>query len=112
LINRFAGSCQSFGNRGDGGRALDATLSIPFGLAVSRDGTVFIADTGNNRVRRVTPNGTIQALAGSGLVGFADGLGGQAMFSAPTALALDTKGNLYVADTINQRIREVAGVTL
>ncbi|HEV2217957.1 MAG TPA: LuxR C-terminal-related transcriptional regulator [Candidatus Dormibacteraeota bacterium] len=65
VISRFAGSCQAFGDTGDGGPANQATLSIPAGVAVGRNGTVFISDTGNYRVREVTPAGTIVGLAGT-----------------------------------------------
>jgi len=108
VITRFAGSCQAFGDTGDGGPALKATLSIPFGVAVGRDGTVFIADTGNYRLREVTPGGTILTLAGTGQSGFyGDGVPArQAAFGAPTALAIDRKtGDLLVVDTLSQRVR-------
>jgi DNA-binding CsgD family transcriptional regulator/DNA-binding beta-propeller fold protein YncE len=114
VITRFAGNCQAFGDSGDGGKALQATLSIPFGVAVGRDGTVFIADTGNYRLREVTPGGTILALAGTGQSGFfGDGVPArQATFSAPTALAIDhSNGDLLVVDTINQRVRALLRVS-
>jgi DNA-binding CsgD family transcriptional regulator/sugar lactone lactonase YvrE len=114
VITRFAGSCQAFGNTGDGGPATQATLSIPAGVAVSRNGTVFISDTGNYRVREVTSKGTILALAGTGQgVFFGDGVPArQAAFSAPTALAIDrSNGDLLVADTLSQRVRAVLGVS-
>jgi trimeric autotransporter adhesin len=114
LITRFAGSCVVFGNTGDGGPAIQATLSIPAGVAVGRGGTVFISDTGNYRVREVTPDGTILALAGTGQgFFFGDGVPArQASFSAPTALAIDhSNGNLLVVDTLSQRVRAVVGVS-
>jgi len=114
VITRFAGSCKAFGNTGDGGPALQATLSIPFGVAVGRDGTVFIADTGNYRVREVTPGGTILALAGTGQgVFWGDGVPAkQAAFQGPTALAIDHwTGDLLVVDTLGQRVRALIGVS-
>ena len=114
VITRFAGSCQAFGDTGDGGPALKATLSIPFGVAVGRDGTVFIADTGNYRLREVTPGGTILTLAGTGQSGFyGDGVPArQAAFGAPTALAIDRKtGDLLVVDTLSQRVRALVRVS-
>ena len=113
VITRFAGSCQAFGDTGDGGPALKATLSIPFGVAVGRDGTVFIADTGNYRLREVTPDGIIQALAGTGQSGFyGNGVPAKtAAFGAPTALAIDrTTGDLLVVDTLSQRVRALLGI--
>jgi len=79
---------------------------------VARDGTIYIADTGNNRLREVMPSGTIRALAGTGTAGSA-GDGGPALsaqLSAPEGIALDGNGNLFVADTVNLRVREVIGV--
>ena len=114
VISRFAGTCQSFGNAGDGGRALDARLSIPFGVAVGGDGTVFIADTGNYRLREVEPGGIILALAGTGQgVFFGDGVAAsQASFRAPTALEIDrVTGDLFVVDTVSQCVRALIGVS-
>jgi DNA-binding CsgD family transcriptional regulator/sugar lactone lactonase YvrE len=114
VISRFAGSCQVFGNTGDGGPATQGTLSIPAGVAVGRNGTVFISDTGNYRVREVTPDGTILALAGTGQgTFFGDGIPAMhAAFSAPTALAIDrSNGNLLIVDTLSQRVRAVLGVS-
>jgi len=112
VISRFAGAGGFYADGGDGGPALQAHLSFPFGVAIARDGTLFIADTGNNRLREVTPSGRIQALAGTGQSGFM-GDGGPASgaeFSAPEGIALDSAGDLFVADTINQRVRELRGV--
>lgn len=112
VISRFAGAGGFYADGGDGGPALQAHLSFPFGVAVARDGTVFIADTGNNRLRQVTPSGQIEALAGTGQSGFTGdgGSASQAEFSAPEGIALDAAGDLLVADTINQRVRELHGV--
>jgi sugar lactone lactonase YvrE len=106
------GGGKYYGDSGDGGPATKARLSFPFGVAVARDGTIYIADTGNNRLREVTTSGIIRALAGTGIAGFA-GDGGAALsadLSAPEGIALDGKGNLFVADTANLRVREVIGV--
>jgi DNA-binding CsgD family transcriptional regulator/DNA-binding beta-propeller fold protein YncE len=114
VITRFAGSCVIFGNAGDGGPALQARLSIPFGLAVGRDGTVFISDTGNYRIREVTPGGTILAVAGTGQSGFfGEGSPAKAAtFSGPTALAVEhSSGNLFVVDTLSHRVRAILGVS-
>jgi DNA-binding CsgD family transcriptional regulator len=114
VITRFAGSCESFGSTGDGGPASQATLSIPFGVAVGRDGTVFISDTGNHRVREVTPGGTILALAGTGESGFSgEGTPAKtATFGGPTALTVDrSSGDLFVVDTVNHRVRAIRGVS-
>jgi serine/threonine-protein kinase len=112
VITTFAGSGTTFGNSGDGGQAAAARLKIPFGVAVAPDGTVYIADTGNNRIREVKPDGVIEAFAGTGTSGFLGdgGPAGQAQFSAPEAVAVESNGNLLVADTYNHRVRELVRV--
>ena len=112
VISPVAGTGGFYGDAGDGGPALQAHLSFPFGVAIARDGTLFISDTGNNRVREVTPAGQIQALAGTGQGGFTGdgGAASRAELSAPEGIALDAAGDLFVADTINQRVRELRGV--
>jgi DNA-binding CsgD family transcriptional regulator len=111
-ITTVAGSGKYYGDSGDGGLATSARLSFPFGVAVARDGTIYIADTGNNRLREVTPAGVIVAMAGTGTAGFAgdDGLARRAQLAAPEGIALDGKGDLFVADTVNLRVRVVTGV--
>lgn len=82
-------------------------LSDPFGVAVAADGTIYVADAGeSNRIRKISPDGSVSTLAG-GSEGFADGAGGAASFNTPSALALGPDGNLYVADTGNNRIRKI-----
>jgi DNA-binding CsgD family transcriptional regulator/sugar lactone lactonase YvrE len=112
VIRAVAGAGGFYGDDGDGGPALQAHLSFPFGVAIAHDGTLFISDTGNNRVRQVTPSGQIQALAGTGQGGFTGdgGAASRAEFSAPEGIAVDAAGDLFVADTINQRVRELRGV--
>lgn len=104
------------GFSGDGGPATSAQLSPqcgandPAGLAVDGAGDVFIADTGNNRVRMVTPAGVITTVAGTGIAGFG-GDGGPATAARlyyPTGLAVDGQGDLYIADAGNQRVRMVS----
>lgn len=89
------------------GAAREARFADPFGLAVGPDGGVYVADAGEaNRIRKVSPEGVVTTLAG-GREGFADGAGEAAAFNTPSALALDAAGNLYVADTGNNRVRKV-----
>lgn len=89
------------------GTALHARFAEPFGIAVSTDGTIFVADAGDaQRIRAIGPDGSVQTLAG-GPRGFADGVGGEARFNTPSALAIDRSGTLYVADTGNNAIRRV-----
>ncbi len=99
----------------DGLPALQVNLWAPRGVCVDRSGAVFIVDTNNNRVLRVTPNGaTTQTVAGNGTAGdFGDGGAAPlAQLNQPGACALDTAGNLYIADSLSHRIRKVtpAGV--
>ena len=97
------------GFSGDGGPATSAQLNYPSGVAVDASGTLFVADTGNSRIRRVTPQGTITTIAGNGGMGFS-GDGGpatSAQLNGPTGIAVDLSGDLFIADAGNSRIREV-----
>jgi DNA-binding CsgD family transcriptional regulator/sugar lactone lactonase YvrE len=110
-ITTVAGSGE-IGDGGDGGPAQQASFSIPYGVAVARDGTLVVSDAGNNRLREVTPGQEILAVTASSQDGFAgDGLPAiAARLSAPEGVAFDAHGNLYVADTGNQRVREIAAL--
>jgi len=94
---------------GDGGAATAAQLG-PLGLALDSGGNLYVADSINNRVRKVTPLGIISTVAGNGNAGFA-GDGGAALgaeLNDPAGVALDSQGNLYIADFYNSRVRRVA----
>lgn len=98
ILTVTAGSSYGFG--GDGGPATDAMLASPVGLAIDSSGNLYIADTGNNRVRKVTKDGIITTFAGNGGSGYG-GDGGPATAAglpSPVAVALDPTGNVYVAD--------------
>ena len=105
-VTVIAGTRQP-GYAGDGGPAVEAQLSFPAGVAVDKAGNVYIADTGNHRIRRVDTTGTITTIAGTGEPGYSGdgGLAREAQLASPIALALDGAGNLYVADLGNYRIR-------
>jgi streptogramin lyase len=109
IITTAAGSgTEGFG--GDGGPATAAELFKPAALAVDAAGDLFIADTANNRVRKVSPSGIITTVAGNGTSGFG-GDGGPAtaaQLSLVGGLAVDAAGDLYIADTDNSRVREVS----
>jgi sugar lactone lactonase YvrE len=97
------------GFSGDGGAATNASLFLPGAVAVDGAGNLFIADTGNERIRKVDANGIITTVAGKGSQGY-NGDGGaatNATFGNPAGVAVDTSGNFYVADTYNDRIRKV-----
>src|ERR1700722_14118350 len=97
------------GYAGDNGSAASAELNGPGGLAVDTAGNIYISDTQNNRVRMVNPAGTITTVAGNGKFGFQGdgGPGVSAEVSYPGFLALDKSGNLYIADTLNFRVRKL-----
>ncbi len=107
-ISTVAGTGQE-GYTGDHGPATAATLSFPRGVAVDAQGNLYIADTGNSSIRKVTA-GVITTVAGNGAAGFAgdSGLAVNAQLSYPAALAIDSSGNIYIADTWNYRIREIS----
>lgn len=107
-ISTAAGTGQA-GYGGDGKAAIDATLNLPTGLAIGFGDSLFISDTGNNVVRQLGIDGVIRTVAGTGEAGYR-GDGGPALSAvlhAPGGLAFDDEGNLYIADTLNQRIRRV-----
>lgn len=107
-ITTFAGNGAA-GSGGDGGAATSAQLNGPQGLAVDSAGNLYIADTQNHRVRKVS-GGTIGTVAGTGTPGFAGdgGAAGSAQLNAPFGVALDSAGNLYIAEFSNNRVRKVA----
>ena len=118
VITTVAGTGK-WGFSGDGGPAVNAMLGVPEGVAVDGAGNLFIADRGNNRIRKVDASGTITTIAGSGETGFFgggfSGDGGpavNAMLGVPEGVAVDGAGNLFIADKGNDRIRKVdaAGV--
>jgi uncharacterized protein (TIGR03437 family) len=93
---------------GDGGPALTAILSQAEGIAVYK-GTIYVADADDNRIRKITPDGNIQTIAGTGVAGFS-GDGGPAdaaMVDHPYGLTVDASGNLFIADLGNARIRKI-----
>ena len=102
------------GFSGDGGPAIAATLDLPTALAFDSSGNLYLADSNNHRVRRIAATtGAITTVAGNGVEAFAGdgGLATVASIDSPNGLALDSSGNLYIADTHNGRVREVAAST-
>jgi trimeric autotransporter adhesin len=108
-ITTVAGNGQQ-GFYGDGGAATAAKLLIPAAVRLDGMGNLYISDTNNQRIRKVTPSGTISTVAGNGTTGFfADG--GPAILAAlnrPIGMAVDAAGNLYIADSSNYRVRRVS----
>jgi len=114
-ITTLAGNGSS-SDTGDNGLAVNATLSFPSGIILDGAGNIFIADTGNNKVREIVAStGNIITVAGNGTPGFAgDGLvstSANVELYEPQGVSIDDSGNLYIADTLNQRIRRVDTVT-
>jgi sugar lactone lactonase YvrE len=94
----------------DNGLGNVATFNQPMGIAVGADGTIYVSEAAGNRIRKLVKSGTVytvSTLAGSGVAGFAEGIGTAAQFSSPRALAVDGNGVVYVADTDNNRIRRM-----
>lgn len=98
------------GYTGDGGPATSAELNYPYGVAVDSAGNIYIADSTNAVIRKVTPGGTISTIAGNNIVGYSgdNGPATSAQIDLPTSLAVDSAGNLYIADRNNNVIRKVS----
>ncbi len=107
IVNTVAGT-GTFGFSGDGGSALMAALNTPTGLALN-NGSLYISDTNNQRVRQVAASGSISTVAGNGTPGYLgdSGPAASANLSSPTGLAFDPAGNLYIADTKNNNVRSM-----
>ena len=108
MITTIAGTGEA-GFSGDGDRGGSAQLDSPRDVAADRAGELYIADTRNNRIRRVDPSGIITTIAGTGEAGFSgdSGPATEAMLNRPTGVVVDDAGTLYIADTGNKRVRRV-----
>jgi sugar lactone lactonase YvrE len=116
IISTFAGN-GNYGLTGDQGPAISATLNTPSGVALDGAGNLYIADTGNNVIRKVTAaTGIITTVVGNGAPGSSANVGDggpaiSANLNSPQGLTVDAKGNLFIADTSNHRIRRVDAVS-
>ena len=104
VVTTLAGSgANSFAD----GTGTAASFNQPTGIAVAPDGTIYVADTNSHRIRKVTPQGVVTTIAGSGAAAFANGTVGGASFKFPESLTVGIDGNIYVGDSQNYRIRRV-----
>ena len=111
VVSTLAGTADSVGSADGTGAA--ARFNESTGVATDSAGNVYVADAGNSTIRKITPTGVVSTLAGTaGATGSTDGTGAAASFNEPTAVATDSAGNVYVADTTNSIIRKItpAGV--
>ncbi|WP_332368343.1 hypothetical protein [Spirosoma telluris] len=107
-ITTVAGNGSS-GFSGDTGPAISANLNSPYAVAVDAAGNLFIADMGNHRIRKVSIDGNINTVAGTGTQGFSGDtdLAINANLNTPSGIAVDGTGNLFIADALNHRIRKI-----
>ena len=102
-VTTLAGKKKGFADR----RGSMARFDHPYGVAVDSAGNVYVADSYNNRIRKVSPDGWVTTVAGSGNDGYVDGAGTEAEFYVPVDIALDQQGNIFVGDEGNSSIRKI-----
>jgi sugar lactone lactonase YvrE len=102
-VTTIAGAREGFAD----GPSTSAAFHTPSGIAFDAAGNLYVADTGNNAIRKITPQGIVTTAAGTGKAGYRDGAAGEAQFNGPIGVAVDKQGNVYVADTYNDRIRVI-----
>jgi sugar lactone lactonase YvrE len=102
-VSTVAGGQRGFAD----GAGTEARFDTPSALAIDAAGHLYVADTGNNAIRRVTPDGVVSTVAGTGVAGYRDGPAARAQFNGPIGVAVDRAGRIVVADTYNDRIRAI-----
>lgn len=107
VVTTFAGAARQFGS--NDGTGASAQFSNPSGIAIDTSDNLYVTDTVNHTIRKITPSGIVSTLAGlAGVSGTSDGSRTQARFNRPSGIAVDSSGNVYVADTGNHAIRKVS----
>ncbi len=104
IVSTIAGTTRGYA---DGG-ANKARFNDPVDVALDNAENIYIVDRNNHCIRKITPNGTVSTVAGTGKPGFANGTGEKALFNGPRGITIDKHGNLYIADSGNNRIRKIA----
>jgi sugar lactone lactonase YvrE len=107
IVTTIAGSQGKVGHR-DGKSTLQALFHSPLGVCVGEDGTIYVSEFHNHRIRRISRDGYVSTIAGSGLIGFVDGTSSHAQFNHPWGIAVDKRNNVYVADSDNHSVRMVS----
>ena len=102
-VTTFAGGSEGFRD----GQGTNAAFNTPSAIAIDSKNNLYVADTGNNAIRKISPTGVVETLAGDGTSGYRDGPARSAQFNGPVGVAVDKEGNVYVADTYNDRIRQI-----
>jgi sugar lactone lactonase YvrE len=103
VVSKFSGSGE---NGYEDGNASQAKFHVVFDMVADSEGNLYVAD--DNRIRKVTPTGSVSTIAGGSTAGYRDGEGTIARFALPSGLAIDEEGNIYVADANNNRIRKIS----
>jgi hypothetical protein len=103
LVSVFAGGAEGFAD----GQGEQAQFNTPSGLAIDKKNNIYVADTGNNAIRKISSQGLVTTIAGNGQAGYVDGKALQAQLNGPIGVALDKLGQVYVADTYNDKIRMI-----
>ncbi|AZP13365.1 gluconolaconase [Undibacterium parvum] len=103
IVSTLAGSSEAYAD----GQGEAAAFHTPSGLAIDAAGNLYVADTGNHRIRKISALGVVTTVAGNGQAGYRDGAASQAQFNGPVGVAVDASGKVYVADTYNDKIRVI-----